>query len=182
MTLFLSIGLAFTMLASLFVLLKWGNETCEGVYAVKPFVFIAILFTSGLDVGLIMFPLTEFPVYADTVANPEYSFSNPLSIEFGFWGLLVWVFYFITTVYFAVIEPKVKFFELFIVKFINNTVIIGTCAFTAYLLLINLPWYLPQVGDGETVTPVFYFIVFTVITIAALSSTDIKYVRILSLY
>ena len=35
-------------------------------------------------------------------------------------------------------------------------------------------------GDGETVIPEFFVIVFLVILFAAFSSTDIKYVRILS--
>ena len=67
------------------------------------------------------------------------------------------------------------------VKFINNVVIIGTCAFTAFLLLSNLPWYLPMLGDGESLVPEFYLIVFASIAFAVYSSTNIKYVRILSI-
>ncbi|MEH6592270.1 MAG: BCCT family transporter [Halioglobus sp.] len=152
-----------------------------GSSPVPLFTFIAILFTSGLDVGLIMFPLTEFGGYADLASSPEYSFSNPLAIEFGYWGFLIWMFYFLTCFYFCVIEPRVKFFDIPWVKAINNVIIIGTCAFTAYLLLANLPWYLPDLGDGESVIPVFYAIVFIAICIAVYSSTDIKYVRILSI-
>ena len=181
MTSLLSLGLIFTFLSALFILFKWGNETCEGRYKVAPLTFVAILFTSGLDVGLVMFPLTEFPVYADTASNPEYAFSNPLSIEFGFWAFLIWIFYFLTAAYFSIIEPKVKFFELLPVKIVNNVIIIGTCAFTAYLLLINLPWYMPQVGDGESITGTFFLIVFATIVAASFSSTDIKYVKILSI-
>ena len=96
-------------------------------------------------------------------------------------GVLIWGFYFLTCFYFCVIEPKVKFFDIPWVKFINNVVIIGTCAFTAYLLLTNLPWYLPDLGDGSSVIPVFYLIVLAAISFAAYSSTDIKYVRILSI-
>ena len=128
-----------------------------------------------------MFPLTEFAGYADISANPEYAFSNPIAIEFGYWGFLIWSFYFLTCFYFCVIEPKVKFFEIPVVKFINNVVIIGTCAFTAFLLLSNLPWYLPALGDGQTVIPLFYLVVFAAICFAVYSSTDIKYVRILSI-
>jgi len=181
MTLWLSIGLIFTFVAIAFILVRWGNVKCIGVTPVRTFTFIAILFTSGLDVGLIMFPLTEFPGYADLVASPEYGFTNPLAIEFGFWAFLIWGFYFLTCFYFCVIEPRVKFFELPPIKFINNIVIIGTCAFTAYLLLTNLPWYMPQVGDGESIVEVFYLIVFAVICAAVYSSTSIRYVRILSL-
>ncbi|MFT5665048.1 MAG: glycine betaine transporter [Gammaproteobacteria bacterium] len=173
------ISLAFLLIA--FCLYKWGNLRCIGVTPVHTFTFIAILFTSGLDVGLIMFPLTEFAGYADLAASPEYAFSNPLAIEFAFWGFLIWGFYFLTSFYFCVIEPRVKFFEITPVKIINNIVIIGTCAFTAFLFLINLPWYVPQIGDGESVVATFYLIVFAVIFAAAYSSTDIKYVKILSL-
>jgi choline-glycine betaine transporter len=127
-----------------------------------------------------MFPLTEFGSYSDTIANPEYSFSNPLAIEFGYWGFLIWMFYFLTCFYFCIIEPRVKFFEIPWIKAINNCIIIGTCAFTAYLLLINLPWYLPDFADGESVIPAFYIIVFIAICMAVYSSTDIKYVKILS--
>ncbi|TMO57145.1 BCCT family transporter [Pseudoalteromonas phenolica] len=181
MTLWLSAGILFTLLSIAFIIYKWGNVEVVGVTPVKTFTFIAILFTSGLDVGLVMFPLTEFAGYADINASPEYGFTNPLAIEFGFWGFLIWGFYFLTCFYFCVIEPKVKFFELPLVKLLNNVVIIGTCAFTAYLLLSNLPWYLPSMGDGESIIPTFYLIVFAAIAFAVYSSTDIKYVRFLSI-
>ncbi|MDN3651612.1 BCCT family transporter [Thalassotalea ponticola] len=181
MTLWLSAGILFTLLSVAFFIYKWGNVPVVGVTPVRTFTFIAILFTSGLDVGLIMFPLTEFAGYADIKASPEYGFTNPLAIEFGFWGFLIWGFYFLTCFYFCVIEPKVQFFEKPLVKIINNVVIIGTCAFTAYLLLSNLPWYLPSLGDGESILPIFYLIVFAAIAFAVYSSTNIKYVRLLSL-
>ncbi|MFL1406770.1 BCCT family transporter [Marinobacter sp. M1N3S26] len=181
MTLWLSTGLIFTFVAIVLIIYKWWDVQCIGVTPVRTFTFIAILFTSGLDVGLIMFPLTEFGGYGDVGTNPEYGFANPLAIEFGFWAFLIWGFYFLTCFYFCMIEPRVKFFEIPLVKVINNVVIIGTCAFTAYLLLVNLPWYLPQLGDGETVVPTFYLIVFAAIALAVYSSSKIKYVRILSL-
>ncbi len=181
MTAWLSAGILFTFAAIAFVLYRWGNIRCVGVTPVKTFTFIAILFTSGLDVGLIMFPLTEFAGYADLVTSPEYSFTNALSIEFGFWAFLIWGFYFLTCFYFCVIEPHVQFFQLPLVKLINNVVIIGTCAFTAYLLLTNLPWYVPELGDGESIIGSFYLIVFLVIAAAVYSSTSIRYVRLLSL-
>jgi choline-glycine betaine transporter len=181
MTVWLSAGIIFTFTAIVFILVRWGNVKCIGVTPVHTFTFIAILFTSGLDVGLIMFPLTEFAGYADLAASPEYGFTNPLAIEFGFWAFLIWGFYFLTCFYFCVIEPRVKFFELPLIKFINNFVIIGTCAFTAYLLLTNLPWYMPELGDGETVVSSFYLIVFAVICASVYSSTNIRYVRLLSL-
>jgi len=181
MSLILSAGIFLALALVVVCLVKWWNLECIGVTPVPLFTFIAILFTSGLDVGLIMFPLTEFASYGDIAASPEYAFSNPLAIEFAFWGFLIWGFYFLTSFYFCVIEPRVLFFENPIVRIINNVVIIGTCAFTAYLFLINLPWYVPQIGDGESVVFTFYVIVFCVILAAAYSSTDIKYVKLLSL-
>ncbi|WP_085822747.1 choline transporter [Ruegeria meonggei] len=173
----LSFGVLLALGLVAFFVVKWWNLRCVGVTPVHLFTFIAILFTSGLDVGLIMFPLTEFGGYAE---EPAYAFANPLAIEFGFWGFLIWAFYFLTAFYFCVIEPRVKFFEIPVVKLINNVVIIGTCAFTASLFLIYLPGYLPEIGDGESVVTTFYVIVFVVILAAAYSSTDLKYVRILS--
>ena len=181
----LSIIITFGILLALglvaFCVVKWWNLRTVGVTPVPLFTFIAILFTSGLDVGLIMFPLEEFPVYADPENAADYGFTNPLSIEFGFWGFLIWSFYFLTSFYFCVIEPRVKFFEIPLVKLLNNIVIVGTCAFTASLFLVYLPFYIPEIGDGETVITTFYVIVFCVILAAAYSSTDIKYVRVLSL-
>jgi choline-glycine betaine transporter len=181
MTIWLSAGILFTFFCIGCILFKWGNVRCIGVTPVSTFTFIAILFTSGLDVGLIMFPLTEFAGYSDIVTNPEYAFTNPLAIEFGYWAFLIWGFYFLTCFYFCIIEPKVQFFSIPIIKFINNVVIIGTCAFTAYLLLSNLPWYIPQLADEGALTASFYLIVLVVISAAVYSSTDIRYVRLLSL-
>ena len=171
--------LAFVLVA--IVTIKWWNLELTGRDPVSLFVFISILFTSGLDVGLIMFPLAwDFPLYADIETTPAYGFTNPLAIEFGYWGFLIWAFYFLTTFYFCVIEPRVKFFEIPVVKWVNNLVIIGTCAFTGSLFLVYLPYYIPMIGDGETVMPIFYVITFAVIAAAAYSSTDIKFVKVLS--
>lgn len=161
-----------TLLTAAVLLVRWRNAVCTGPMPVSFFTFIAILFTSGLDVGLIMFPLVDFELYA---TEPVYAFANPLAIEFGFWGFLVWGFYFLTTFYFCLVEPKLQLFQIPAIKFTNNIVIIGTCAFTAFLFLSYLPSYI----DG--ISQLFrYGLVGVVILCAVLSSTDIKYVRILS--
>ncbi len=181
LTTIISFGVLMAFALVIFCTIKWWNVELTGPQPVSLFVFIAILFTSGLDVGLIMFPIAfDFPLYADTAAEPAYAFTNPLALEFGFWGFLIWAFYFLTAFYFCAIEPRVKFFENGIVKLINNLVIIATCAFTGALFLIYMPYYIPEVGDGETVIPAFYVICFLVILAASYSSTDIKYVKILS--
>lgn len=172
MTLVLSIAIFVTLLTSVVLATRWRNLVCTGPLPVSLFTFVAILFTSGLDVGLIMFPLFDFEVYA---TEAPYAFSNPLALEFGFWGFLVWAFYFLTTFYFCIVEPKLQLFEIPIIKWTNNLVVIGTCAFTGYLFLIYLPNYIP--GISETFR---YGLVAAVILLAAASSTHIRYVRILS--
>jgi len=180
MTELLIAGLIFLGAALAFILIKWGNVDCVGSHPVSTFTFLAILFTSGLDVGLIMFPLTEFAGYQDIITNPEYAFTNALAIEFGFWAFFIWSFYFLTCFYFAVLEPKVKFFEITWVKVINNIVIIGTCAFTGYLLLSNLSWYAPELAASENGNVMLLALVLIVISLAVFSSTELRYVRTLS--
>lgn len=177
----LSLGMVFILVAVAIVLLRCGSWQLRGQSPVSKSIFIAILFTSGLDVGLIMFPLTEFPVYENTVSNPEYAFSNPLAIEFGFWGVMVWAIYFLTCFYFCALEPRLGFFKRPIVRIVNNIIIIGTCAFTAYLLFSNLSWYLPIQNNTFVSVSVYTAIVVSVIVAAVWSSTDIRFVKILSL-
>ena len=78
MALILSVAIAITLLTSLVLTTRWRNVRCLGTMPVSFFTFIAILFTSGLDVGLIMFPLADFRVYA---SEQVYSFANPLAKE-----------------------------------------------------------------------------------------------------
>jgi len=168
----LSAAIIVTLLTSAVIVLRWGGRRVEGAMPLSLLGFMAVLFTSGLDVGLIMFPLTEFPVYA---RDPAYAFANPLAVAFGFWGFLVWGFYFLTTFYFLVVEPRVRLFDVPAVKLVNNVVIVGTCAFTAHLLLRNLPFYVPAIGEAER-----YAVVGVTVLMAVLSSTHIRYVRVLS--
>ena len=101
MTLILTVAIAITLLTSLVLITRWRNVVCTGSMPVSLFTFIAILFTSGLDVGLIMFPLVDFQLYR---SEQPYAFANPLAIEFGFWGFLVWAFYFLTTFYYICLK------------------------------------------------------------------------------
>ena len=126
MALILTAAMAVTTLTAFVLAGRWRHLTCTGSIPVSFFTFVAILFTSGLDVGLIMFPLVDFQLYA---SEPEYAFANPLAIEFGFWGFLIWAFYFLTTFYFCIVEPKLKLFEIPLIKMINN--MIGTVTISA---------------------------------------------------
>lgn len=169
----LSVAIAVTLMTSVFICLKWRNIRCVGDTPLSLVAFSAILFTSGLDVGLIMFPLVEFPIYA---AEEAYSFTNPLAIEFGFWGFLVWAFYFLTTFYFCIVEPKVGLFQLGPIRWINNLIIIATCAFTAFLFLSYAPSYINGIRPLQQ-----YSLVGFIILMAVWSSTEIRYLKILSL-
>jgi len=168
----LSIAIAVTLATSLALVLLWRNLRVSGEMPSSLFAFLAILFTSGLDVGLIMFPLTEFPVYA---AEAPYQFANPLAIEFGFWGFLVWMFYFLTTFYFCAVEPRLQLFRIPLIKFFNNLVVIATCAFTGFLFLSYLPNYVRGISE-----PLRFGLVGLVVLCAVISSTDIKFVKVLS--
>ena len=135
--------------------------------------FLAVLFTSGLDVGLLMFPMVDFEIFASA---PDYAFANPLALEFGFWGFLVWGFYFLTTFYFCVVEPRLQLFEIPAIKLVNNLTIIGTCAFTGYLFLHYLPSYIEGIPGA-----VRYALVAGTVLVAVISSTQIRFVKLLSL-
>ena len=168
----LSAAIIVTLLTSAVIIVRWGGRRVEGPLPLSLLGFMTLLFTSGLDVGLIMLPLTEFPLYA---REPEYAFANPLAIAFGFWGFLVWGFYFLTTFYFLTVEPRLRLFEIPAVKVVNNIIIVGTCAFTAHLLLRNLPFYVPSIADGSR-----YGIVGATVLLSVLTSTHIRYIRVLS--
>jgi len=168
----LSVAIVVTTLTSLVLVTRWRNVVCTGPLPATLFTFIAILFTSGLDVGLIMFPLVDFGVYA---TEAEYAFTNPLAVEFGFWGFLVWGFYFLTTFYFCIVEPRLRLFDVPVIRTTNNIVIIGTCAFTAYLFLVYLPSYIEGISDALR-----FGLVAIVVLAAALSSTHLRFIAILS--
>ena len=169
----LSIAIGVTTLTSLYLVVRYRSMRLEGVAPVPVVTFMAILFTSGLDVGLLMFPMVDFEIFAN---EPDYAFANPLALEFGFWGFLVWGFYFLTTFYFCVVEPKLQLFEIPAVKLVNNLTIIGTCAFTGYLFLHYLPGYIE--GISNTVR---YTLVALTVLVAVISSTQIRFVKLLSL-
>ena len=169
----LSIAMVAALLSAAYVVLRWPTYQCLGDTPLPTLSFLAILFTSGLDVGLIMFPLIDFETYA---ADAEYSFASPLVVEFGFWGGLVWGFYFLTTLYFCAIEPRLKLFELAPIRAIHNLVVIATCAFTAYLFLAYLPSHIESISPMAT-----YMLVAMVIVLAVISSTRLAVLRVLSL-
>ena len=169
----LSIAMVVKLVSAVFVVLRWPTYQCVGDTPLPTLSFLAILFTSGLDVGLIMFPLIDFQTYTTEI---DYSFASPLVIEFGFWGGLVWGFYFLTTLYFCAIEPRLKLFEMAPIRWIHNLMVIATCAFTAYLFLAYLPSYIEGIGAAAT-----YLLVGSVIVLAVVSSTRLTVLRVLSL-
>ena len=168
----LSMAMAIALATTAYVVLRWPRFRCFGDTPLPRATFLAILFTSGLDVGLIMFPLIDFETYASGL---DYQFASPLVIEFGFWGGLVWGFYILTTLYFCALEPRLQLFQRPAVKFVHNLVVIATCAFTAYLFLAYLPSYLPGISQAVT-----YSLVVLVVGLAVLSSTRLTVLKYLS--
>ena len=63
MNMILNIAGVAILIISVLILSFYGRTVLKGKIPTPFFAFFAILFTSGLDVGLIMFPLTEFPVF-----------------------------------------------------------------------------------------------------------------------
>lgn len=169
----LSVAMAIALVTTVCVVLRWPHYRCAGDTPLPTLAFLAILFTSGLDVGLIMFPLIDFETYA---SGADYQFASPVVIEFGFWGGLVWGFYVLTTLYFCALEPRLQLFQRPAIKFVHNLVIIATCAFTAYLFLAYLPSYLPGLSQIFT-----YLLVILIVALAVLSSTRLTVLKYLSM-
>ena len=168
----ISIAVIIILAASVYIVIMRPNKKLQGSIPTGVLTFAAILFTSGLDVGLIMFPLTEFPVYA---AEDVYGFTNPLAMTFGAWGFIVWAIYFLTTFYFCAIEPHVNFFEIPLIKWVYNIVVIATCAFTGFLFFKYLPDYISGLTE-----PARYGLLAVVILLAVLSSTHVRFIKWLS--
>ena len=173
MTIIISIAYVAVLLSALFVILRWGSVPCHGPMPVGTFTLVALLFTAGLDMGLVMLPLTEFPVYKDDAA---YGFTNPLAVEFGMWGPLVWMMYFLATFYFVILEPRLKVFEIPAVKWVYNLTIIATCAFTCYLFLTALPTYAPDLPNWAR-----WVLCVAVIGVSVYSSGNLSFMKWLAI-
>lgn len=126
----------------------------------SPLVLIAILFTSGLDGGFILLPLLEFPIYDQQQA---YAFANPLAIELGFWGITAWYLYFVSTIYFLTIEPKLQLFKHTAIKVLSSLVVITTCAFTLSLFIQLVPEYLKLIGIKHNDGALFFALTLMII-------------------
>jgi glycine betaine transporter len=173
MTLIISVAYVAVLLSALFVIIRWGNRTVQGPTPTGTFTFVALLFTAGLDMGLVMLPLTEFPVYA---GDPVYAFANPLAVEFGMWGPLVWLMYFVSTFYFVALEPKLQVFQIPVVKWVYNLTVIATCAFTGYLFMVNLPAYAPDMPQWS-----IWALVVVVVLISVHSSAHLAFMKWLAI-
>jgi glycine betaine transporter len=173
MTLIISTAYLIVVVSSLLVIVRYRNVTCQGELPVGAFTLVALLFTAGLDMGLVMLPLTEFPIYAEDQA---YGFTNPLAVAFGMWGPLVWLMYFLTAFYFVILEPRLRVFEIPAVKWIYNLTIIATCAFTCYLFLTALPSYAPGLPSEAK-----WLIAILVIAVSVYSSGDLNFMKWLAI-
>lgn len=176
----LSIASILVLTISIYVAIKY-RERAEGTSdSVSLIVFFCILFTAGLDIGLIMFPMMEFETYS----NQEYYGINPLSLEIGFWGGIVWVFYFLSTFYFVYIEPKIKLFESPGMKLIFSFLLLLTCAFSAKLFVDFFKFYLPPLIYNQHIGLFTHenIILLTtiIITLSAFSALKTFFIKALS--
>jgi choline-glycine betaine transporter len=162
---------------ALFVLIRWPTLSCRGEQPVGTLTLVALLFAAGLDMGLIMLPLTEFPVYE---ADAAFGFTNPLAVEFGMWGPLVWLMYFVATFYFVALEPRLRIFEMPAIKWVYNLTVIATCSFTCYLFMVNLPAYAPGLPGWAVWALAVGVIAFSVVSSA--NFAIMKWLAIVSTY
>jgi glycine betaine transporter len=177
MTPIIAIAYLSVLACAVLILVKWPTVTCSGTTPVGVLTLVALLFTAGLDMGLVMLPLGEFPVYE---GDSVYDFTNALAVEFGMWGPLVWMMYFVTTFYFVALEPRLQVFEIGVVKWVYNLTVIATCSFTCYLFMINLPGYAPDLPDWS-----IWALAMAVIAFAVVSSGNLaimKWLAIVSSY
>ena len=177
MTLIITIAYLSVLACALFVLIRWPMRRLSGEQPVGVLTLVALLFTAGLDMGLVMLPLTEFPVYE---ADAAFGFTNALAIEFGMWGPLVWLMYFVTTFYFVALEPRLRIFEIPAVKWVYNLTVIATCSFTCYLFMINLPTYAPDLPRWGIWALVVVVIAFSVVSSG--NFAIMKWLAIISTY
>lgn len=173
MTLLITVAYLAVLGGAVAILVRWGRVRCAGPAPVGTFTLVALLFTAGLDVGLVMLPLTEFPIYA---REEIYGFTNPLAVAFAMWGPLVWAMYFVTAFYFVVLEPRLRVFEIPAVKWIYNLTIIATCAFTCYLFLTALPTYAPGLPAWGA-----WALAMLVVAVAVYSSGDFAFMKWLAI-
>lgn len=173
MTLIISVAYLCVLASAVFVIVRWGNVNCTGETPVGTFTLVALLFTAGLDMGLVMLPLTEFPTYRN---DPAYGFTNPLAVEFGMWGPLVWLMYFLSAFYFVILEPHLKVFQIPAVKWVYNLTVIATCAFTCYLFMVNLPAYVPDMPTWG-----IWALATLVIAVSVYSSADMHFMKWLAI-
>ena len=177
MTLIIATAYLSVLACAVLILVRWSTLTCTGTTPVGVLTLVALLFTAGLDMGLVMLPLGEFPVYE---GDSVYDFTNALAVEFGMWGPLVWLMYFVTTFYFVALEPRLQVFEIGVVKWVYNLTIIATCSFTCYLFMINLPVYAPDLLGWS-----IWALAMAVIGFAVVSSGNLaimKWLAIVSSY
>lgn len=145
-----------------------------GKQTTVPLAFFSILFTAGLDGGLILLPLSEFSTYDN---SPYYW---PLTTEFIYWGITVWFMYFVSCCYFCCIEPKAKIFNIPLVKRLNGCFILLTAAFTVGLSVDNLPRYLSYLNIDSVSSTQSIMIAATTIIVATIMSTSVSLITRLS--
>jgi len=141
MSAIIGVGVIIILILGLVLIYAFRNQRLTGEEPSALSALVAILFTSGLDGGFILLPLIEYQQYTQ---DQSYHFTNPLSIEMGFWGITAWALYFVSSLYFLTLEPKLKLFQITWVKRLSACVVIATCAFTLSLFIDLMPFYLPE--------------------------------------
>ncbi len=159
-----------------YLLLFRSAVILPGEKTVSQISLISLLFTTGLDAGLVLLPLTEFSGYDAT------KLTSPLTLELAYWGFSVWCIYFISCYYFCCWEPKLQLFKIPVIKHLNNILIWTTAAFTVSLAVANMPFYLTYLGLSSVSSFELNTIAFVVIILACGFSINRTLMRLLSYY
>ena len=176
----IDIGMIMVLFASIGLIVRYRHTRTAADTPLSLFSLVAVLFTSGLDGGLVMLPLIEFPLYQDATQFPEYQSISPLLLEFVFWGATVWLIYFVSTAYFCFVEPKLRLFEHLWVRIITSLIVLVTCAFTLSLYLQNLPFYLSAVVPSSQIPVVVLLAFFIVLAGTLIASLRVSFMTQLS--
>ena len=67
----LSIAIGMTTLTSLLLVVRYRAVRIEGTAPMPLITFLAVLFTSGLVVGLLMFPMVDFEILPTSPTTPS---------------------------------------------------------------------------------------------------------------
>lgn len=125
--------LAIIALGFILYFVKFNSEI--GKTSIGIFASIALIFTSSLDLGIIMLP----PVMDLSPVAEVLGIANSTAVEISLWVGLIWLVYLAAVMYFRWVEPKYKFLDNSMSNFFYTFAVFFTYAFSVQLFIDTLP-------------------------------------------